>query len=57
MVESVFFCATFTGRRGGHVPFAHAGAETTDTGAGMDEPDPNSSWEGHSGVMYTGVWN
>jgi len=57
MVGSVFFCATLMGRRGCHTPFVQAGAETTDTGAGVVEPDPNSSWEGHSGVMCTGVWN
>ena len=28
------FCATLTGRRGGHTPFVQAGAETSDTGGG-----------------------
>jgi len=32
MVDGLFFCATLTGRRGGHVPFVQAGAETSDTG-------------------------
>jgi len=47
------FCATLTGRRGGHTPFVQAGAETSDTGAEAVEPDPSSSWKGHSRVcMY-----
>jgi len=45
------FCATLTGRRGGHTPFVQAGAETADTGAEAVEPDPGSSWEGHCGVV------
>jgi len=31
MVDSLFFCATLTGRRGGHTPFVQAGAETSNT--------------------------
>jgi len=53
----LFFCATLTGRRGGHTPFVQTGAETPDTGAETVEPDPGSSWEGHSGRVGTGVWN
>jgi len=49
MVDSLFFCATFTGRRGGHTPFVQAGAEASDTCAEAVKPDPGSSWEGHSG--------
>ena len=49
MVDGLFFCATLTGRRGGHTPFVQAGAETSDTGAEAVESDPGSSWEGHSG--------
>jgi len=45
MVDGLF-CATLTGRRGGHTPFVQAGAETSDTGTGVVEPDPGSSWEG-----------
>ena len=56
MVDGLF-CATLTGRRGGHTPFVQAGAETPDTGAEAVEPDPGSSWEGHSGCVCTGVWN
>ena len=56
MVDGLF-CATLTGRRGGHTPFVQAGAETSDTGAEAIEPDPGSSWEGHSGCVCTGVWN
>jgi len=52
-----FFCATLTGRRGGHTPFVQAGAKTSDTGEEAVEPDPSSSWEGHSGCVCTGVWN
>jgi len=33
MVDGLFFCATLTGRRGGHTPFVQAGAEKSDTGA------------------------
>jgi len=53
MVDGLFFCATFTGRRGGHTPFVQAGAETSDTGAEAVKPDPGSSWEGHSGCVCT----
>jgi len=49
MVDGLFFCATLTGRRGGRTPLVQAGAETSDTGAEAVEPDPGSSWEGHSG--------
>ena len=48
MVDGLF-CAILTGRRGDHTPFVQAGAETSDTGAEAVEPDPGSSWEGHSG--------
>jgi len=48
MVDGLF-CATLTSRRGGHIPFVQAGAETSDTGPATVEPDPGSSWEGHSG--------
>jgi len=51
MVDGLFFCATFTSRRGGHIPFVQAGAETSDTSAEAVEPDPGSSWEGHSGGL------
>ena len=57
MVDGLFFCATLTGRRGGHTPFVQAGAETSDTGAEAIKPDPGSSWEGHSGCVCTDVWN
>jgi len=56
MVDGLF-CTTLTGRSGGHTPFVQAGAETSDTGAEAVEPDPGSSWEGHSGMVGTGVWN
>ena len=55
MVDSLFFCATLTGRRGGHTPFVQAGAETSDTGAEAVKLDPGSSWEGHSGGVGADV--
>jgi len=33
MVNSLFFCATLTGRRKGHTPFVQTGAEMPDSGA------------------------
>jgi len=33
MVNGLFFCATFTGRKGNHTPFVQAGPETPDTSA------------------------
>ena len=55
MVDGLF-CATLTGRRGGHAPFVQAG--TPYTGAEAVKPDPGSSWEGHSGVCASfGVEN
>ena len=56
MVDGLF-CATLTGCKGGHTPFVQARAETSDTGAEAVEPEPGSSWEGHSGGVCTGVWN
>jgi len=56
MVDGLF-CTTLTGRSGGHTPFVQAGAETSDTSAEAVEPDPGSSWEGHSGCVCTGAWN
>jgi len=55
MVDGLFFCATLTGRRGGHTPFVQVGAETPDTSAEAVKPDPGSSWEGHSGRMGASV--
>jgi len=55
MVDGLFFCATLTGRREGHTPFVQAQAETSDTVAEAVEPDPGSSWEGHSGGVGAGV--
>jgi len=57
MVDGLFFCATRTGRRGGHTPFVQAGAGMSDTGVEAVKPDSGSSWEGHSGRVGTGVWN
>jgi len=47
----VLFCATLTGRRGGHTPFVQAGAQTSDIGAEAVKQDPGSSREGHSGCV------
>ena len=55
--EDGLFCATLTGRRGGHTPSVQVGAETSDTGAEAVEPVPGYSCEGHSGGVSTGVWN
>jgi len=38
-VDGLFFCATLTGRRGGHISFVQAGAETSDTGSEAVKPD------------------
>ena len=46
IVDGLFFCATLTGRRGGHTPFLQAGAETSDTGAGAVKLDPGCSLGG-----------
>jgi len=54
MVDSLF-CATLTGRRGGHTPFVQAGAKTSDTGAEAVELDPGC-WEAHSGCVCISVW-
>jgi len=45
MVDSLFFCATLTGRRGGHSPFVQAGVEMSDTSVEAVKSDPGSSWE------------
>jgi len=59
MVDGLFFCATLTGRRGGHTPFVQAAAETSNTGAEVPTPDPDSCWEGHSGwwVSEMKMWS
>jgi len=59
MVDGLFFCATLTGRKGGHTPFVQAGAESSNTGAEADKPDPGCSWEGHTLFVqldYAGSW-
>ena len=55
MVDVFLFCATHTGRRGGHNPFVQAGEQTSYTGEEAVQPDPGSSWEGHSGGVGAGV--
>jgi len=51
MVDGLFFCATLTGHRGDHTPFAQAGVEKSDAGAEAVKSLTvlGSSWEGHSG--------
>ena len=44
MVKGLFFCATLTGRRGGHTPFVQPGADMSDTGVEAVEPDPRYPW-------------
>jgi len=39
MVDCLLFCATLTGRRGCHVLFVQAGAETSNTGVEAVKPD------------------
>ena len=50
MVDSLFFCATLTDRRGGHTPFVQTGAEKSDTGAG------DKSAEVGAGVGDESAW-
>ena len=50
-----FFLLRHTDRRGGHTPFAQAGAETSDTSADAVKPDPGASWEDHSGRVGASV--
>ena len=57
MVDGLFFCATFTGRRGSHTAFVQTGAETPETGAEAFKPDPGCSWEGHSERVGAGHEN
>jgi len=54
-VDGLFFCATLTGRRGGHAPFVQTGVETFDTCAEAVKSDPRCSWEGRSGRVGAGV--
>ena len=49
MVDGLFFCATLTGHRGGHIPFVQAGAETSNTGAEAVKSDTGSALDGNSG--------
>jgi len=52
MVDGLF-CATLTGRRGGHNPICTDRSGNVDTGPEAVEPDPHCSWEGHSeGCVY-----
>jgi len=53
MVDGLF-CATLTGRRGGHTSFVQAGAEMSDTGAEAVKPDPGCPCEGHSDGVGAG---
>jgi len=55
MVNSLFFCATLTGRRGDNTPIVQAGAETSNISVEAVKPDPGSSWKDHSVGMGAGV--
>jgi len=55
MVDGLFLCATFTGRRRGHTPFVQAGAETSDTSAEAVKTDPRCSWLGPRAYARGGV--
>jgi len=55
VVDGLFFCATLTGHREGHTPFVQARVETSDTSVEAIQPDPGSSWEGHSKGLDAGV--
>jgi len=57
IIDSLFFCATLTGCRGGHTPFVQAGAETPNTHAEAVKTDPGFCWEGQSEGVGAGVWN
>jgi len=48
MVDGLFFCATLTGCRGGHIPFVQAGGQASDIDVEVIKPDPGSSWDGYS---------
>jgi len=41
-------CTTLMSSRSGHNSFVQAGAETSDAGAEVVEPDPRCSWQGNS---------
>ena len=47
MIDGLSFCATLTGRRGGHTPFVQAGMEMSDTGAETVKPDSGCSSKGY----------
>jgi len=51
MVNGAFFCATLRSFRKGHTTFVQAGAETSETGAGVVKPVPGFSRQSHSGRM------
>jgi len=53
MVDGLFFCATLTGRRGGHTPFVQAGAETPDTGVEAVKSDPRCSCKSRNDRVQT----
>jgi len=57
MVDGLFFCATLTGRRGGHTPVVQAVAETSNISVEAVKADPGCSWEGHSGGEVPVSWS
>jgi len=47
VVDGLFFCATLTGRRGGHSPFCASRSGKVRHQCGGVKPDPRCSWKGH----------
>ena len=46
--NGLFFCATHTSHRSGHIPSVQAGAETSDVGAEAVKSDTRCTWQGNS---------
>jgi len=57
MVDSLFFCATIIGHRGGHTSFVQAGVETSDTGAEAVKLNPCCSQKSQSRRVGASVGN
>ena len=52
MVDSLFFCATLTSRRGDHTSFVQTGAEMS--GLGAEAVKPDSGCEFLAGSFHVG---
>jgi len=55
MFDSLFFCVTFTGRRGGQTAFVLTGAGKSDAGAEPVKSDPGCSWKGEGPLVTRGL--